>query len=270
MFTGASLWLRPALASSWQPSQVCLSGTNCLPQPPLLAALGGGHTPPILQVSRRIQRPLSSRLPLFLGLLGRLTHCYLPGGSWDGLVQAEPSAHGAHWQVRTWLGVRPCGASWTLDLSSLSPVWLGQSPGTTLPKRCWATEGAGSQAAVLRSASSWLLRDEVEKSHGEKALSTHSPCHCGQPRDRPGPQAQPSAQHQNAERQWPAEARPTGQTPALVTFKVRQGDPAACTGSDQSEPAWLLPRNPRSCCFCRHLGSGTSLLLPLQVKRIPV
>lgn len=60
-------------------------------------------------------------------------------------------------------GLVPCWAPGTLGL-----------PRTALP-RCRAPEGAGSQAAVLRSANSWLLSDEVEREETwQEALPTHS------------------------------------------------------------------------------------------------
>lgn len=71
-------------------------------------------------------------------------------------------------------GLAPCWAPGTLGLPSLNPAgWYGV-PRTALP-RSRALEGAGSQAAVLRSANSWLLGNEVEREETwQEALPTHS------------------------------------------------------------------------------------------------
>lgn len=67
----------------------------------------------------------------------------------------------------------------------------------------------------------------------------------------------------------PAEARPARRTLALATLKVREGDQGACTGSDRSELAWLLPYDPPPRSPCCRPGNKTSLFVPPRVMGIP-
>lgn len=146
-------------------------------------------------------------------------------------------------------GLASCWAPGTRGLHSLNPTgWCGV-PRTALPC-CRALEGAGSQAAVLCSANSWLLSNEVEREETrQEALPTHS---------APLPASGLSGQH-------PAETGPTVHILALPPSRGGKARPEACAGSDQSELAWLLP-SPPDCSPRCHPGKQGLPFVPLQCQ----
>lgn len=105
-----------------------------------------------------------------------------------------------------------------------------------------------------------------EKRHSQKALPTHSASLLWAAFG-----AAPLLSTRTPSGQRPAEGRPTQQTLAPATFKVREGETQGPM-QVQTRASWpgFSPPTHFPVPTCRHLRSRTSLFVPLQVTRMPV